>query len=257
MHPTRKRGRAGKSARICSKVSVIIPVMNESSTLPAVLNEAKKLQSDIELITIVNGSTDGSAAIAQSGGAHVVSFDEPLGHDVGRSVGAREAHGDILLFIDGDIIIPAAQLQPYIQAVEAGVDIALNKYNGPVRKHNVHPVVMAKHALNTVLGRSDLKGASMTTVPHAISRRALTEIGAESLAVPPKAHAMAVQRGLRVEAVHLVPVGLMNPLRRRGKDDPLRDVILGDHLEALHWFIQATDKRGMRTDLARNRSMVR
>jgi hypothetical protein len=58
------------------------------------------------------------------------------------------------------------------------------------------------------------------------------------LAVPPKAQAMACVHGLRVEASHLVSVGAMNPLRRRGKDgDPLRHLILGDHLEAVSGYI--------------------
>jgi hypothetical protein len=257
MRRTRKSPSAGRKA-IRSKVSVIIPIMNERKTLAAVLHEVKKLQSNIEIIAVVNGSTDGSASIAGKSGARVVLFDQPLGHDVGRSIGALHASGDILLFLDGDIVISARQLLPYLRAVESGVDIALNQYNGPAHKYTVHPVVLAKHALNAAMGRPDLKGASMTSVPHAISRRALTAIGAENLAVPPKAQAMACMHGLRVEASHLVSVGAINPLRRRGKGgDPLRQLILGDHLEAVSWYIQATNERGWRSDLSRNRNMVR
>jgi CTP:molybdopterin cytidylyltransferase MocA len=243
---------------IRSKVSVIIPVMNERKTLPYVLREVKKLQRHIEIIVVVNGSTDDSAQIAESSGARVIVYEQPLGHDVGRSIGALHAGGDILLFVDGDIVIPAEQLRPFLKAVERGADIALNEYNGPAHKQSVHPVVMAKHALNAALGRADLQGASMTSVPHAISRNALTVIGAEHLAVPPKAQAMAFVHGLRVEAPQLVSVGAMNPLRRRGKGgDPLRHLILGDHLEAVSWYIQATNERGWRSDLSRNRNMVR
>jgi glycosyltransferase involved in cell wall biosynthesis len=241
-----------------SNVSVIIPVMNEQRTLPAVLREVKKLQPQVEIIVVVNGSTDKSARIAYSCGAKVIVYEQPLGHDVGRSIGARYAKGDILLFIDGDMVIPAAKLMPYLHAVEKGVDIALNQYNGKIHHPSVHPVVLAKHALNTALGRSDLSGASMTTVPHAVNRKAIETVGIENLAIPPKAQAMAIQQQLRVEAVTLVDVGSLNPKRRReeGKD-PLGNLIVGDHLEAIRWFTQATNERGGHSDLSRNRNIVR
>ncbi|MFH5182129.1 glycosyltransferase family 2 protein [Paenibacillus sp. TAB 01] len=240
-----------------SKVSVILPVMNERKTLAAVLREVKKLKP-LEIIVVANGSTDGSAAIASKCGAKVLTFDQPLGHDVGRSIGARHAAGEILLFLDGDMVIPAAQLRPYLRAVERGVDVALNRYNGKLSRSTVHPVVLAKHALNTVLGRPDLKGASLTTIPHAMSRQAAQTIGFEQLAVPPKAQAIAIQHRLKVKAVHLIQVGKLNPVRRREKGaDPLGNLIVGDHLEAINWYAKATNDRGLRSDLSRNRHIVR
>lgn len=241
-----------------STVSVIIPVMNERTTLWAVLLEVKKLKP-FEIIVVANGSTDGSDKIARASGVRVIAYEQPLGHDVGRSVGARHASGDILLFLDGDMVIPAAQLVPYLHAIERGIDIALNRYNGKVNRPSVHPVVLAKHALNTVLGRPDLKGASMTTVPHAISRKAVESIGIEHLAVPPKAQAIAIRNNLKVKAVHLVQVGKLNPVRRRkkGSPDPLGNLIIGDHLEAIRWYTNATNERGLRSDLFRNRQIVR
>jgi hypothetical protein len=81
----------------------------------------------------------------------------------------------------------------------------------------------------------------MTTVPHTISRKALRVIGAENLAVPPLAQTIAAQKGLKIKAVHFIHVGKRNPIRRISKGvDPLGDVIVGDHLEAIHWLIQNT-----------------
>lgn len=79
---------------------------------------------------IVNGSADKTAEIAKSMGAHVISFEQPLGHDVGRSVGADAAKGEVLLFTDGDLVIPAAQLRPFVSAIRGGTDVALNDYSG-------------------------------------------------------------------------------------------------------------------------------
>lgn len=218
-----------------SKISVIIPVMNEKRTLGAVIRQVKKIDRNLEIIVVCNGSTDGSAQIARSLGAKVLTFKRPLGHDVGRSIGARAASGDILLFIDGDIVIPAKDLLPFIKAIQSGSAVALNQYNGPVYKKRVHPVVLSKHALNVILGRPDLKGASLTAIPHAISRAALNKIGAGHLAVPPKAQAIAIAHELRVDAVHYVGVGKNNPGKRRMYS--VKNLIVGDHLEAIHWYL--------------------
>ena len=100
-------------------------------------------------------------------------------------------------------------------------------------------------------------GASLTTIPHAMSRRACDVIGHENLAIPPKAQTIAIFRGLRVQAAHYVEVGMRNRRRSRGKGvDPLERLIVGDHLEALDWFISKTSERGNRQDLARNRESV-
>ncbi len=238
-------------------VSVIIPVANESKTIMGVLRQVFSLPAPVEAILVVNGSTDRTRDLAERSGAKVIFFDRRLGHDVGRSVGAKAAQGDILLFVDGDFAVSAGDLMPFIHACGNGVDVALNRYNGPVARRKVHRVVLAKHALNVILGREDLQGASMTTVPHAMTRNALERIGAEHLAVPPKAQAIAVHRALNVQAVHRVDVGRRNPIRRtRYKVDPLLHLILGDHLEAIHWSMEATDERMHRADTERNRERV-
>ncbi|RUS44650.1 glycosyltransferase [Cohnella sp. AR92] len=239
-------------------ISVIIPVMNERRTLARVIREAKRVHPGTEVIVVVNGSSDGSLQIARDSGARVLVFDRPLGHDVGRSVGAREALGQILLFIDADMVIPASQLRPFVDAVKNGTDVALNDYSGPTRQESVHGVVLAKHALNSLLDRSDLMGASMTAVPHAISRKALETIGAASLSVPPLAHTMAIHSRLVVQRVKHVDVGTLNPLRtRRERHHSLEPLIVGDHLEAIQWLVSHTDNRGGYEDGSRQRWMVR
>jgi glycosyltransferase involved in cell wall biosynthesis len=238
-------------------VSVIIPVMNERRTLPHVLLECSRVHPQTEVIVVVNGSTDGSAQVAKAAGAKVIEYAYPLGHDVGRSVGAQEAKGEILLFVDGDFVIRRKDLIPFINSIENGTDVALNRYLGPVKTSKVHPVILSKHMLNGAICRPDLVGSSMTTIPHAISRKALDWIGTDALAVPPKALAIAVHNGLHVKAVHLVQVGKINPRKRRGyKVDPLLPLIIGDHLEALHWLISQAGERGSFEEHTRVRDVL-
>lgn len=239
-------------------VSVIIPAMNEAQTIAGVISRASRVHPRCEVIVVVNGSADQTAEIAHSLGAHVISYERPLGHDAGRSVGAEAAKGEILLFTDGDLVIPAVDLRPFVTAVSGGADIALNDYSGPVRKLSPHPVVLSKHALNILLGRPDLKGCSMTAVPHAISRKALEALGSDLLSRPPMAHAKAVLSGMRVEAAHKVSVGKLNAVRRKenGKD-PLQQLVTADHLEAVSLLLDQRGNRAGFGDGARRREMVR
>ena len=78
-------------------VSVIIPAMNEAGKISAVIAEARAVHPETEVIVVANGCKDQTAAVAERMGAKVLSYAEPLGHDVGRSVGAEAAKGRILL----------------------------------------------------------------------------------------------------------------------------------------------------------------
>ncbi|MEC0173068.1 glycosyltransferase family 2 protein [Paenibacillus graminis] len=239
-------------------VSVIIPAMNEAGTIAKAIAGARGVHPRCEVIVVVNGSLDNTADIALSQGAHVILFEQPLGHDVGRSIGAEAAKGQVLLFTDGDLVIPASQLRPFVTAVSHGTDVALNDYSGPVRGKFPHPVVLSKHALNIMLGRSDLKGCSLTAVPHALSRKALAALGSGLLSRPPLAHAQAVLDGLLVKAVHKVPVGRLNAVRpKQAGADPLREVILTDHLDAAGMVLQRKGERAGFNDGNRRREMVR
>ncbi|MNI55645.1 hypothetical protein D3C73_1106060 [compost metagenome] len=145
-----------------------------------------------------------------------------------------------------------------MEAVSGGADVALNDYSGPVRSRIPHPVVLAKHALNIVLGRPDLQGYSLTAVPHALSRNALKALGSGSLSRPPLAYVRAVLGGLKVKAAHKVPVGRMNAVRRKEEGiDPLQEVILRDHLDAVSLVLEHRGERAGYGDAARRREMVR
>lgn len=240
-------------------VSVVIPAADEHSTIAKVIRNAWRVHPETEVIVVANGSHDGTDRIAARMGAHVIQYPQRLGHDVGRSIGARSAQGKVILFVDGDFVVETKDLKPIVQAVLQGkTDVALNSYIGPVKNVRVHKVILAKHALNAAMGRPDLSGVSMTTIPHALSRHALEVIGVENLAVPPKAQAIALDRGLIVRPVHFIHAGRKNRKRNRIKGtDPVGDLIVGDHLEAMNWVLQEHGARGGFEDQIRSRSKVR
>lgn len=245
--PERTAADTAAWTKAAARLSVIVSAMNEERTLPRVLEETAKLRA-AETIVVLNGCTDTSFERARRcREAVIVHMPEAAGHDVSRAIGARLARGDILLFVDGDIPIPAAKLKPFVRAVADGADVALNDIDPllpPFRRSDA--VTRSKQFLNLALGRDGLGAASMTAVPHAISRRALDTVGAAALMVPPKAQAIAIAEGLRV--VSPATVNVIRGNRKRGAGNtgagnPVAALIAGDHAEALQ---EAMDRLGRR-----------
>ncbi|MNJ48597.1 hypothetical protein D3C77_437940 [compost metagenome] len=175
-----------------------------------------------------------------------LNYPDRLGHDVGRAIGASVAKGDILLFTDGDLPLPAEDLAPYLISIDRGEDVALNNlspYMPPFPAQD--EVTRSKTFLNQCLGRSDLQANSMTAVPHAISRRAINTVGVDSLMVPPKAQALAIVHNLKVSAPYTVDVIRNNRVRsgNTGVGNRVARLITGDHIEAVGEAMRITGVR--------------
>lgn len=248
---------AGTLVPTLKSLSAVITVFNEGSTIGGVLAQLQRLPMK-EIIIVVNGSTDNSFSIArQCPLATIVHYPYSVGHDIGRSIGARLATADMVLFLDGDIPIKAGQLSPFIRAIDRGADVALNNmtpFIGQFARRD--GVTVMKQFLNTVQGRPDLKTNSMTAIPHMLSRKAIERIGAANLAVPPKAQALAIQLGLSICAPASIDVITSNKVTKwnTGASNPVSSLILGDHLEAMHMLLSNYSSRLQYKDGIRKRS---
>jgi glycosyltransferase involved in cell wall biosynthesis len=87
-------------------VSVIVPVFNGSHFLPRCLDAIERSSfRQFEVIVVDDASTDDSAAISRASGARVVSLPVQGGPGGARNRGALEAQGEILFFVDADVVI--------------------------------------------------------------------------------------------------------------------------------------------------------
>lgn len=239
------------------RLSVIIAAHNEARTIGPLVRRLLQWQRKPEVIVIANGCSDGTARIAKRAGARVLRFRNRLGPDVGRAIGLSIARGDIFLVLDADMLVKLTQLEPFVRAVERGVDVALNRYPFPGTKQFHHPTAVAKNALNIFADRSDLQAASLTAVPHALSRRAVNALGPLAFCVPAVAQARALcSSDLRVQLAGRVHVGQLN--RRRGVAHmrEMRRLIVGDCLEGMSVIIEERGNRAGFTDLGRRRDLA-
>jgi glycosyltransferase involved in cell wall biosynthesis len=86
------------------KLSIIIPCKNEEEHLPKLLASIKRQTfTDYEVI-VADFSTDRTKEVAASYGARVIQRDRP-GPGPGRNQGAEHAQGELLLFLDADVIL--------------------------------------------------------------------------------------------------------------------------------------------------------
>jgi hypothetical protein len=235
--------------------SAILCASNEEHTLPLVITQLKRLPLE-EIIVILNGCHDDSYnKIEQDERIIIVHYKERLGHDVGRSIGAKLARGDILLFVDGDLMVKAEQLALFIVAVNNSIDVALNDLSPFLPRFVFQDqVTRMKSFLNITLGRGDLGSSSLTAVPHAISRKALSEVGVTSLIVPPKAQALAMIKNLTVANVASVDVVKGNRIREgnTGHGNAVARLIIGDHIEAFDEVMRLVGTRLKTTTLPRH-----
>ncbi len=99
-----------------SKISVIIPVLNESADLGKTLDALRLADPKVEIIVADGGSNDGTLAIAERYG--VVIVDSPRGRGGQLGAGALKATGGILWFLHADSIPSPNALQEIEKAME-------------------------------------------------------------------------------------------------------------------------------------------
>jgi glycosyltransferase involved in cell wall biosynthesis len=104
-------------------ISFIIPAYNEEhligDTLQALDTAAQGLTEDYELIVVNDASLDQTAAVACSVGARVVNVSHRQ-IAATRNAGAREAKGDILIFVDADTRANDSVVKAAVKAVREG-----------------------------------------------------------------------------------------------------------------------------------------
>ena len=89
-------------------LSVIVPVYNGEAVLARCLAPLVAFALDgaiAELIVVDDGSTDASAWIAKEAGARVIPSGGRLGPGGARNRGAEVARGDVLWFVDADVVV--------------------------------------------------------------------------------------------------------------------------------------------------------
>jgi glycosyltransferase involved in cell wall biosynthesis len=105
------------------RVLAIVPAFNEERSLPAVMAGLRRSAPFVDVCVVDDGSTDGTAEVARSLGATLLSLPVNLGIGGAVQAGYRWArdHGyDVAVQVDGDGQHDAAFLPELVEAVTSG-----------------------------------------------------------------------------------------------------------------------------------------
>ena len=124
----RERGPAPGTVRL----SVVIPAYREAAGIAATVERVRRElheiadQGGLEVIVVDDGSGDGTAAAARTGGAdQVVALPTNRGKGAAVRAGVRSAHGRTVAFTDADLAYAPAQIVRLLERAEDGWDVVV------------------------------------------------------------------------------------------------------------------------------------
>lgn len=122
-----------------TRISVIIPCLNEALTVGGCIDRAKigiaATGYEGEILVLDNGSTDDTRAIAEHNGARVISVAQK-GYGNAVRAGLAHARGMYVVIADGDGSYDFAVLDTFIDAIEKhDFDLVVgNRFTGEIKK---------------------------------------------------------------------------------------------------------------------------
>ncbi len=100
-------------------LSIVMPVLNEAAGLGAALHALEPfIARGAQFVVADGGSSDGTAALAQTAGATVIPA--PRGRALQMNTGAQHASAGVLLFLHADTFLPEAADQLIASALAGG-----------------------------------------------------------------------------------------------------------------------------------------
>jgi glycosyltransferase involved in cell wall biosynthesis len=139
--PGREGEIAERSSPVKSRVSVVIPCLDEAETIAECVTSARAVLDEGglagEVIVVDNGSTDGSGDLARAAGALVV--EEPRrGYGSAYLAGLAVAQGDYIVMVDADLTYDFREIPHFVQELEDGAQLVVGD-----RMSNIAPGAMS------------------------------------------------------------------------------------------------------------------
>ncbi len=106
-------------------ISVVLPAKNESGAIGQTIAQIQQLQLAHEIIVVNDGSTDKTQYVAEQAGAKVVTHPYSKGNGAAIKTGARNATGDIIIFMDADGQHDPNDIPRLLEKINEGYDLVV------------------------------------------------------------------------------------------------------------------------------------
>jgi glycosyltransferase involved in cell wall biosynthesis len=191
-------------------ITAVIPCLNEERTVGSCVAKALESFNSLglagEVVVVDNGSTDGTARIAQASGARVVH--EPVkGYGAALRTGIGSARGTIIVMGDGDDSYDWAAIGPFVRKIQEGYDLVIgNRFRGgilpgampPLHRYLGNPVLSAITRLAFGVKVGDVHCGMRAFTSEAFGRM---RMGTPGMEFATEMVANAAHQGLRITEV--------------------------------------------------------
>jgi glycosyltransferase involved in cell wall biosynthesis len=107
------------------RLSIIVPVYNNPQDLRECLAALRALScSGSEIIVVDDASTDDTPSVAAQMGVRVLQLSKNSGAAAARNYGANHARGDILFFVDADVVVAPNAPRRVVEVFATRPDLA-------------------------------------------------------------------------------------------------------------------------------------
>jgi glycosyltransferase involved in cell wall biosynthesis len=100
------------------QISIVVPAFNEEEAIGAVVENLLRNQPGAEVLVVDDGSTDGTAEVARSGGATVIRHPYNKGYGAALKTGIERASGEFVVLVDADGQHDSADLELLVREAE-------------------------------------------------------------------------------------------------------------------------------------------
>jgi glycosyltransferase involved in cell wall biosynthesis len=106
-------------------LSIVLPAKNEANSLITLIPQLRLIAPSAEILVINDGSTDDTAKVANEAGAKVITHPYSQGNGAAIKTGARNATGDIIIFMDADGQHDPEDIPALLNKLDEGYDMVV------------------------------------------------------------------------------------------------------------------------------------
>lgn len=106
-------------------LSIVIPARNEAAALQSLLPALRKKHPTAEIVVVNDASVDATASLCREYSVRVIDQPYRMGNGAAIKAGAREANGDVLIFMDADGQHDPTDVEKLLDALDQGYDMVV------------------------------------------------------------------------------------------------------------------------------------